>query len=62
MRVVTIDRFEKNGIFICPICGERISSRRKTTTVYVEIVGDHYSKCAKSMPPEKLHEILEGYP
>lgn len=58
---ITIDRFEENGVFVCPICNERISSRRKTTTKYVELVGDHYEKCAKSISEDKLSSISRKY-
>jgi predicted RNA-binding Zn-ribbon protein involved in translation (DUF1610 family) len=62
MNGVTIDRFEKNGSFRCPVCGFKISSRRKTTTQYVIECGEHYKKCAKSISKERLHAILEKFP
>jgi uncharacterized Zn finger protein (UPF0148 family) len=56
---VTIDRFEKNGAFVCPVCGKRISPIGKTTTAYVVLVGAHYATCTKSISRERLSEILD---
>ena len=55
----SIELFEKNGTFHCPICGMKISSRRKPTIAYVTECGEHYEACAKSISKEQLSNILE---
>lgn len=64
-RPVSIDDFEdKNRNFICPFCGLKISSRRKSGSEYVLQAGDHYSACYdKATPLERykvLHEVRRG--
>lgn len=59
-RPITIEDFETDEVFICPFCGHRITSRRKTTIQYVELTGDHYSECASKATPEKMKEVIHS--
>jgi len=59
-RPITIADFETNQVFVCPFCGFRISSRRKTEMQYAKLTGDHYEECASKATPEKLKEVIHS--
>ena len=59
-RPVSVEDFAIGHNFVCPFCGFKISDRRKTTLMFVEQTGEHYSACYQAATPEKRREVIDG--